>query len=188
MDNSAILKAGASHAEWDLAIARLVASGYESSSAEAWLSARFWALTRVSDSLYSSLTTNIINHGLFGEVQLFCENWRNENALIMIKFVPSRHWVHLLSPAGLRLRDIDSYPYHISVCYVRDVWAAWHEKHPMIKLLEAKYGILKTVVIPVESFGSGATANLGDGELRRDLLPLWQTGGYSYKTGLHISF
>ena len=188
MDNSAILKAGASHAEWDLAIAMLVAKGYESSSAEEWLSARFWALTRVSDSLYSSLTTNIINHELFGEVQLFCENWRNENALIMIKFVPSRHWVHLLSPEGLRLRDLDAYPYHISVCYVRDIWAAWHEKHPMIKLLEAKYGILKTVVIPVESFGSGATANLGDGELRRDLLPLWQTGGYSYKTGLHISF
>ena len=58
----------------------------------------------------------------------------------------------------------------------------------MIQVLEAKYSKLTTVVIPVESFGSGATANLGEGELRRELLPLWQTGGYSYKSGLHISF
>ena len=188
MDNAAILKAGANHAEWDLAIAQLVASGYESTAAEEWLAARLWALTRVSDALYSSLTTNIIKHGLFGQIQLFCDNWRDESALIMMKFVPSRHWVHLLSPEGLRLRDLDAYPYHISVCYVRDIWADWHQKQPMIQVLEAKYSKLTTVVIPVESFGSGATANLGEGELRRELLPLWQTGGYSYKSGLHISF
>ena len=70
MDNAAILKAGANHAEWDLAIAQLVASGYESTAAEEWLAARLWALTRVSDALYSSLTTNIIEHGLFGQIQL----------------------------------------------------------------------------------------------------------------------
>ena len=58
----------------------------------------------------------------------------------------------------------------------------------MLKVLDAKYGIMKKVVLPVESFGSGATANLGDCELRRDLLPLWQTGSENYKTGLHISF
>ena len=188
MDNSAVLKAGSSHAEWDQAIARLIATGYDKPSAETWLSTRFWSLTRVPDPLYAKLTANILTHGLFGEVQLFCEDWHSANSLIMLKFVPSKHWVHLLSPAGLVLRDLSSYPYHISICYMKDLWAGWKEKQPTLQALDAKYGAMKKVVLPIESFGSGASANIGDCELRRDLLPLWQTGSENYKTGLHISF
>ena len=57
----------------------------------------------------------------------------------------------------------------------------------MMQVLESKYSKLTTVVIPIQSFGSGGTANLGEGVLRSELLPLWQSGGYSYKSGLHIS-
>ena len=188
MNNAAILKAGASHADWDLAIAHLVAKGYNSDAAEAWVGEQLWALTRVPDGLYSSLTANIMKYGLFGQIQLSCDNWGDGSALIMMKFVPSQHWVHLLSPEGLRLRDLEAYPYHISVCFVRDLWTDWHLKRPMMQVLESKYSKLTTVVIPIESFGSGGTASLGEGVLRSELLPLWKSGGYSYKSGLHISF
>ncbi len=86
------------------------------------------------------------------------------------------------------MRDISTYPYHVSICYMKDFWAAWEVKQPMFRALDAKYGAGKRVVLPIESFGSGASALIGDCELRRDLLPLWQTGGENYKTGLHISF
>ena len=188
MDNSAVLRAGSSHWEWDQAIAQLMTTGLEKSAAESWLLARHWSLTRVPDQLYAKLTANILIYGLFGEVQLACSDWHNANSLVMLNFMPSRHWVHLLSPAGLAMRDLSSYPYHISICYMRDLWAAWEEKQPMLRALDAKYGARKRVVLPIESFGSGASALIGDCDLRRDLLPLWQTGSENYKTGLHISF
>ena len=75
----------------------------------------------------------------------------------MLNFTPSRHWVHLLSPDGLRMRDISTYPYHVSICYMKDLWAAWEVKQPMFRALDAKYGAGKRVVLPIESFGSGAS-------------------------------
>ena len=187
MNSSAILKAGASQAEWELAIAHLVSKGYNSDSAEAWLGEQLWALTRVPDSLYSSLTSYILKYGLWGQIQLSCDNWKDNSALILMKFIPSRRWVHLLSPEGLQLRDLEAYPYHISICFVRDLYTDWDRKRPMMQVLETKYNRPTTVVIPIQSFGSGGTANLGEGVLFRELLPLWQSGGYSYKSGLHIS-
>ena len=70
---------------------------------------------------------------------------------------------------------------------MKDLWGAWDVKRPLLRALEEKYGASKTVNLPIESFGSGASALIGDCELRRDLMPLWQTGGESYKSGLHIS-
>ena len=188
MDNAAVLHAGTSHWAWDEAVVRLMSSGLEKSAAESWLLSRHWALTRVADQLYARLTDNILSYGLWGEVQLACSDWHSGSALIMLHFTPSRHWIHLLSPDGLRMRDIGAYPYHVSICYVKDVWGAWEVKRPLLRALEDKYGAIKTVNLPIESFGSGGSALIGDCELRRDLMPLWQTGGESYKSGLHISF
>ena len=60
-------------------------------------------------------------------------------------------------------------------------------KRPQLRALEEKYGAGRTVNLPIESFGSGASALIGECELRRDLMPLWQSGSESYKSGLHIS-
>ena len=187
MDDAAVLHAGTSHWAWDDAVVHLMSCGLEKDAAESWLLSRHWALTRVPDQLYARLTENILSYGLWGEVKLACSDWHNASALVMLHFTPSRHWIHLLSPDGLRMRDIAAYPYHVSICYMKDLWGAWDVKRPLLRALEEKYGASKTVNLPIESFGSGASALIGDCELRRDLMPLWQSGSESYKSGLHIS-
>ena len=44
-------------------------------------------------------------------------------------------FVHLLSPVGVEARDLVQYPYHISVCYLQDIWReyAW-KRHQMYRL------------------------------------------------------
>ena len=53
----------------------------------------------------------------------------------MLIWTPSRHFVHLLSPVGMEARDLVQYPYHISVCYLQDIWReyAW-KRHQMYRL------------------------------------------------------
>ena len=188
MNDAAVLQAGTSHSAWEGAVLLLVAKGMEKDAADAWLLARHWALTRVPDALYASLTQNVLTWGLWGHVKLACANWHDGSALVMLEFKPSRHWIDLLSATGLRMRNIAEYPYHVSICYIRDLWDSWHLKRQQLRILDQKYGAGMAVNLPIESFGSGASALIGECELRRDLYPLWQSGSESYKTGLHISF
>ena len=188
MNDAAVLHAGTSHSAWEGAILHLIASGMEREVADEWLLARHWALTRVPDALYAILTHNILTWGLWGHVKLACANWHDGSALVMLEFKPSRHWVDLLSATGLRMRNISEFPYHISICYIRDLWNSWQQKRQQLQLLERKYSSEVAVNLPIKSFGSGASALIGECELHRDLYPLWHTGSESYKTGLHISF
>ena len=189
MQDTAVVHAGTSHSAWELAILQLIESGMERDAAEAWLLARHWQLTRVPDALYEVLTRNVLTYGLWGHVQLACANWHDGSSLVMLLFKPSRHWVHLLSPTGLKARNISEFPYHISICYVHDLWKSWQQKRHQLYLLDKKYSSEVAVNLPIKSFGSGASALIDPGcELHRDLFPLWHTGSESYKTGLHVSF
>ena len=106
----------------------------------------------------------------------------------MLLWKPSRHWIHLLNSVGLEQRDLKTYPYHISICYVADLLADYGKKRHELYKLRDKYGSEKDVVISVSSFGSGGSAVITVGsELHNDLYPLWSKGGESYKSGLHIS-
>ena len=134
MNDAAVLQAGTSHSAWEGAVLHLVAKGMERDAADAWLLARHWALTRVPDALYAILTQNILTWGLWGHVKLACANWHDGSALVMLEFKPSRHWVDLLSATGLRMRNISEFPYHISICYIRDLWSSWQQKRQQLHL------------------------------------------------------
>ena len=189
MQDSGVLQAGTSHAAWESAILELIGGGMPRDAADTWLKERYWQLTRVPNSLYEILTYNILTYGLWGRVQLKCANWHLGTSLVMLVFKPSRHWVHLLSPCGLNARDLSQWPYHISICYIQDLWNGWQSKRHQLYHLEKLYTTEVEVNIPIASFGSGASALIHhECDVYRDLYPLWHSGSESYKSGLHISF
>ena len=97
-------------------------------------------------------------------------------------------FVHLLSPVGVEARDLVQYPYHISVCYLQDIWREYAWKRHQMYRLQNLYSTDVEMVIPISSFGSGGSAVITEGcDLYKNLHPLWSTGGEGYKSGLHIS-
>ena len=156
--------------------------------ADNWLKERYWRLTRVPDPLYQVLTHNIINFGLWGRVKLCCSDWSMGTSLVMLVFLPSKHFVHLLNERGQALRDLTRFPYHISICYMQDLWDDWSNKRHELYRLERLYGKELEVSIPIASFGSGGSALIRDDcDIHRQLYTLWRSGSESYKSGLHIS-
>ena len=108
--------------------------------------------------------------------------------VLMLIWTPSRHFVHLLSPVGMEARDLVQYPYHISVCYLQDIWREYAWKRHQMYRLQNLYSTDVEMVIPISSFGSGGSAVITEGcDLYKNLHPLWSTGGEGYKSGLHIS-
>ena len=188
MQDSGVLQAASSHGAWEAAIVELIRGGMQRDDADNYLKERYWHLTRVLDSLYQILTYNILTFGLWGRVKLECADWQLGTSLIMLVFKPSRHWVHLLSPCGLSARDLAQWPYHISICYMQDLWDDWNNKRHQLYHLERLYSTEVEVNIPIASFGSGASALIhNDCDIYRQLYPLWRSGSESYKSGLHIS-
>ena len=145
-------------------------------------------MTRVQDDLYETLTNNIITHGLWGSVRLHCADWEAGSSLLMLLWTPSRHFVHLLSPVVREARDLVQYPYHISVCYLQDIWRDYAWKRHQMYRLQNLYRTDVVMVIPISSFESEGSAVITEGcDLYKNLHPLWSTGGEGYKSGLHIS-
>ena len=119
---------------------------------------------------------------------LHCADWEAGSSLLMLLWTPSRHFVHLLSPVVREARDLVQYPYHISVCYLQDIWRDYAWKRHQMYRLQNLYSTDVEMVIPISSFGSGGSAVITEGcDLYKNLHPLWSTGGEGYKSGLHIS-
>ena len=57
----------------------------------------------------------------------------------MLVFTPSKHFVHLLNVRGQALRDLTRFPYHISICYMQDLWDDWSNKRHELYRLERLY-------------------------------------------------
>ena len=139
MDSSLVLQAATCWTAWWFAIGLLQEKGYNSEDATKWLQARFWDLTRVPEPLYRQLVDNVITYGLWGSVRLHTDNWSDGDSLLMIIWCPVPRWVHLLNPTGRRERNLQMHPYHISVCYMRDVWKAYSWKRHMLYDLWVSY-------------------------------------------------
>ena len=80
-------------------------------------------------------------------------------------------------------------PYHISVCYVQDLWNGWYWKKHIIYGLWEMYAYEVRVDIQMAWRGRGGTVHLSSkGVLHKQLYQLWKHGFYGNKSGLHISF
>ena len=172
-----------------MAMAILEKMGLDWEQSKEWLTKRYWELTRVPEPLYLHLTENIVAHGLCGgSVRLHAADWSCGDSLVMLQWHPPNGWVHLLNETGRRLRQIDEYPYHISICYLRDIWSEWHWKRWILYQLWDLYKENVVMNIAVSWWGRGGSIHLSkSGILYQQLFELWSTGHESYKSGLHIS-
>ena len=80
------------------------------------------------------------------------------------------------------------YPYHISICYINDIWRDYEWKRYISYQLWDMYQNEIFMQIPIAWMGSGGSANLcASGLLYQQLYKLWSTGHENYKCGLHVS-
>ena len=56
----------------------------------------------------------------------FCSRLVLQRQLCDAAIATSTCPVHLLNETGRRVRNVEEYPYHISICYMRGTWSKWH--------------------------------------------------------------
>ena len=86
-------------------------------------------------------------------------------------------------------RDLATNPYHISICFIKDLRNGWYTwKRRRVHDLWAKYAAEVQYDFTVDWWWRGGTLHLSkDDEVSKAIYDLWSTGGYGWKSGLHIS-
>ena len=128
MGSSLVLRAATCWSAWHEAMYHLKSQGLEEETASNFLEQAYWELTRVPKAEYTRITSEISKNGLTGgTVRLHSDSWHEDDSLIMIIWTPPAGFAHLLNEVGLRERDLKANPYHISICYVKDLHRGWHQ-------------------------------------------------------------
>ena len=185
-----VLRAASCWDTWHQAVSYLMLQGLAKETAAKFLNDAYWDLTRIPGDEYTRITSHISQNGLNGGcVRLHTEDWHDDESLLMIVWTPPAGFVHLLNEVGLKERDLVANHYHISICYMKDLYVGWYQwKRRRVMDLWSKYSMEVRHDFTVEWWGSGGSLHISQyDEIGKDIYHLWKDGGYGWKSGLHIS-